>query len=99
MELSTFIIASILFLSNDYLIYSECRRRKEEKTQLAQLKQEKIANGVASATVSGLKVGTYSVSAKYAGSTNFNAQTVTSSFAVTKTISFIQSLSQKLFNE
>ncbi|WP_458456163.1 Ig-like domain repeat protein [Methanobrevibacter sp.] len=44
----------------------------------------KINNGFASAVVSGLKVGSYPVSVKYAGNTNFNAQTVTSSFDVSK---------------
>ena len=44
----------------------------------------KVKNGVASASVPNLKVGTYSVSAKYAGATNFNAQTVSTSFKVNK---------------
>lgn len=44
----------------------------------------KITNGVASVSVPNLKTGSYSVSAKYAGNTKFNAQTVTTSFAVNK---------------
>lgn len=43
-----------------------------------------IVNGRATLNVSGLKAGTYEVSAVYAGNANFNAQTATASFAVTK---------------
>ena len=43
-----------------------------------------IANGVASCSFSGLRAGSYDVSVAYAGSTNFNAQTATASFDVTK---------------
>lgn len=43
-----------------------------------------IVNGVASASFSNLKAGTYDVSAVYAGNANFNAQTKTASFQVTK---------------
>ena len=44
----------------------------------------KIVNGIATLNVTGLKAGTYDVSAYYAGNANFNAQTSTSSFTVGK---------------
>lgn len=44
----------------------------------------KIVNGIATLNVTGLKAGTYDVSAYYAGNANFNAQTSTSSFTVSK---------------
>ena len=57
----------------------------------------KIKNGVASTTVSGLKVGTYSVSAKYAGTTNFNAQTVSTSFKVNKANPIVSVLADNVY--
>lgn len=44
-----------------------------------------ISNGMASASFSNLKAGTYEVSAFYAGNTNFNNQTATANFTVSKT--------------
>lgn len=44
----------------------------------------KIVNGVATLSVDGLKSGTFDVTAVYAGNANFNAQTATSSFTVSK---------------
>ena len=43
-----------------------------------------IVNGVATLTVSGLKAGTYDVSAYYAGNANFDAQTFTSNLTINK---------------
>ncbi|WP_458455915.1 Ig-like domain-containing protein [Methanobrevibacter sp.] len=43
-----------------------------------------IVNGVAVLNVTGLKAGTYDVSAVYAGNANFNAQTLTGNFTVNK---------------
>ena len=43
-----------------------------------------IENGVASATVSDLKAGDYTVAVKYAGDNNYNAVVATSSFTVSK---------------
>ena len=42
----------------------------------------KIVNGVAGVNVSGLNAGTYDVTARYAGSTNFYGQSITASFKV-----------------
>ena len=43
-----------------------------------------IVNGIASASFSNLKAGSYDVSAVYGGSANFNAQTATANFSVDK---------------
>ena len=44
----------------------------------------KIVNGIATLNVTGLKAGTYDVSASYAGNANFKAQTKTTSLTVSK---------------
>ena len=43
-----------------------------------------IVDGVATASFSGLKAGSYDVTVAYAGSTNFNGQTATADFSVSK---------------
>ena len=43
-----------------------------------------IVGGIATATFSNLKAGSYDVTVVYAGSTNFNGQTATASFSVNK---------------
>ncbi|AMD16704.1 hypothetical protein TL18_00800 [Methanobrevibacter sp. YE315] len=57
-----------------------------------------IKNGVATITISGLKVGTYNVTAKYAGNYKYNAETRTTSFSVNKIIPAPMSVSAKAVN-